>query len=106
MLLFKDSLTSVEALLRKHEAFEKTLAAQAGRIEELEKFARDLLTGRHYESAGITQRLQSVCTRWDRLKESAGARRLRLQGSHQLQQFLRNMYEVCHSVNEIWLTLK
>jgi spectrin beta len=84
----------VEALLRKHEAFEKTLAAQAGRVEELEQFAIGLLADNHYDSAGITQRLQAVCARRDRLKESAMARRKRLQESHQLQQFLRNMYEV------------
>jgi spectrin beta len=95
MLPLQDSLSSVEALLRKHEAFEKTLAAQAGRVEELERFAVELLADHHYDTAGITQRLQSVCARRDRLKESAMARRKRLQESYQLQQFLRNMYEVC-----------
>ena len=92
--LFQDSLSSVEALLRKHEAFEKTLAAQAGCVEELEQLAIELQTDNHYDTAGITQRLQAVCARRDRLKESATARRKRLQESHQLQQFLRNMYEV------------
>ncbi|XP_066999614.1 spectrin beta chain, non-erythrocytic 5 isoform X3 [Anabrus simplex] len=89
-----DSLSSVEVLLRKHEAFEKTLAAQIGRIEELERFAMELLADHHYDSAGISQRLQTVCGRRDKLKESAAARRRRLQESRQLQQFLRNMYEV------------
>lgn len=84
----------MEALLRKHETFEKTLAAQAGRVEELEQFTIELLANNHYDTAGITQRLQAVCARRDRLKESALARRRRLQESHQLQQFLRNMYEV------------
>lgn len=81
--------------MRKHEAFEKTLAAQAGRVEELERFAVELLADHHYDTAGITQRLQAVCARRDRLKETAMARRKRLQESRQLQQFLRNMYEVC-----------
>ncbi|XP_049846907.1 spectrin beta chain, non-erythrocytic 1 isoform X2 [Schistocerca gregaria] len=89
-----DSLTSVEALLRKHEAFEKTLAAQAGRVEELERFAHELVAEHHYDSAGVSQRLGAVCTRWNRLRESAANRRCRLQESRQLQQFLRNMYEV------------
>jgi spectrin beta len=84
----------VEALLRKHEAFEKTLAAQAGRVEELEQFAIELLADNHYDTAGITQRLQAVCARRDRLKESAMSRCKRLQESHQLQQFLCNMNEV------------
>jgi spectrin beta len=80
--------------LRKHEAFEKTLAAQAGHVEELQQFATELLADNHYDTAGITQRLQAVCARRDRLKESAIARCKRLQESHQLQQFLRNMCEV------------
>lgn len=80
--------------MRKHEAFEKTLAAQAGRVEEVERFAVELLADHHYDTTGITQRLQAVCARRDRLKETAMARRRRLQESRQLQQFLRNMYEV------------
>ena len=80
--------------MHKHEAFEKTLAAQAGRVEELEQFAIELMADNHYDTAGITQRLQAVCARRDRLKESTMARCKRLQESHQLQQFLRKMYEV------------
>lgn len=81
-------------LLRKHEAFEKTVSAQMGKIEELEKFGAELLAKQHYDSMAITQRLQAVAARRDRLKESAAARRLRLLQSRQLHQFLRNMYEV------------
>nr|CAD7395713.1 unnamed protein product [Timema poppensis] len=89
-----DSLSSVEMLLRKHEAFEKMVTAQAGRVEELERLALEIVADHHYDSAGITQRLQAVVSRKDRLKESSMARRRRLQESKQLQQFLRNMYEV------------
>lgn len=48
----------MEVLLRKHEAFEKTVLAQMGKIEELEKFGTELLAAHHYDSAAITQRLQ------------------------------------------------
>nr|XP_018898887.1 PREDICTED: spectrin beta chain, non-erythrocytic 1 isoform X2 [Bemisia tabaci] len=96
-----DSLSGVEALLRKHEAFEKTIAAQLSRLEDLEKFAVEIMADHHYDSGGIQARLQSVCARRDRLKEAAAARRRRLQESRQLQQFLRNMYEV-----EGWLLQK
>nr|CAD7394337.1 unnamed protein product [Timema cristinae] len=89
-----DSLSSVEMLLRKHEAFEKMVTAQAGRVEELERLSLEIVADHHYDSAGITQRLQAVVSRKDRLKESSMARRRRLQESKQLQQFLRNMYEV------------
>uniref|UniRef100_A0A8D8XL88 Tripeptidyl-peptidase 2 n=1 Tax=Cacopsylla melanoneura TaxID=428564 RepID=A0A8D8XL88_9HEMI len=89
-----ESLSGVEALLRKHKAFEKALEAQLSRIDDLEKFAKDLLAEHHYDSSGIQQRLQSVIARKDRLKESSTARRKRLIESRQMQQFLRNMYEV------------
>ncbi|XP_054271663.1 spectrin alpha chain, non-erythrocytic 1 isoform X2 [Macrosteles quadrilineatus] len=96
-----ESLSGVEVLLRKHEAFEKTVLAQMGKIEELEKFGTELLAAHHYDSAAITQRLQAVTARRDRLKESAAARRNKLHQSRQLHQFLRNMYEV-----EAWLLQK
>lgn len=96
-----DSLSGVEVLLRKHEAFEKALWAQMSKVEELEKFGMDILATQHYDSVGITQRLQAVTARRDRLKESAAARRRRLHESRQLHQFLRNMYEV-----EGWLLQK
>lgn len=92
--ILQDSLSGVEVLLRKHEAFEKALWAQMSKIEELEKFGMDILATQHYDSVGITQRLQAVTARRDRLKESAAARRRRLHESRQLHQFLRNMYEV------------
>lgn len=91
----QESLSGVEALLRKHKAFEKALEAQLSRIDDLEKFAKDLLAEHHYDSSGIQQRLQAVIARKDRLKETSTARRKRLIESRQMQQFLRNMYEVC-----------
>ena len=89
-----DSLSSVGLLLRKHEDFEKTLTAQMSRVEDLEKFALDILSDHHYDSQAITQRLQGVISRRDRLKEAAAARRKKLHESRQLHQLLRNMYEV------------
>ncbi|XP_011150755.1 spectrin alpha chain isoform X3 [Harpegnathos saltator] len=96
-----DSLSGVETLLRKHEEFEKMLASQMGRIEELEKFANDILSQQHADAGIIKQRLTSVCGRRDKLKNSATARRRKLLESHHLHQFLRNIYEV-----EGWLHQK
>jgi len=87
-------LSSVEELIRKHEAFEKTLTAQLVKVEELEKYALNLVTGQHYDSNGIQGRLVSICNRRDRLKEATASRKKRLNDSRLLQQFLRNMYEV------------
>ncbi|XP_015429630.1 PREDICTED: spectrin beta chain, non-erythrocytic 5 isoform X1 [Dufourea novaeangliae] len=96
-----ESLSGVEALLRKHEEFEKMLVSQLGRIEELEKFANDILLEEHADASIIKQRLTSVCARRDKLQNSARARRKKLMESHHLHQFLRNIYEV-----EGWLHQK
>lgn len=61
----------------------------------------EILADHHYNSTGIQNKLQSVCSRRDKLKESSAARRKRLNDSKQLQLFLRNMYEV-----EGWLIQK
>ncbi|XP_012530663.2 spectrin alpha chain isoform X3 [Monomorium pharaonis] len=89
-----ESLSGVETLLRKHEEFEKMLASQLGRIEELEKFANEILSREHADESIIKQRLASVCTRRDKLKNNSTARRKKLLESHHLHQFLRNIYEV------------
>ncbi|XP_050536729.1 spectrin beta chain, non-erythrocytic 5 isoform X2 [Daktulosphaira vitifoliae] len=89
-----ESLSSVEELIRKHEAFEKTLSAQLVKVEELEKYALELVTGQHYDSQGIQNRLKGICSRRERLKEATASRKKRLNDSRLLQQFLRNMYEV------------
>ncbi|CAL1674075.1 unnamed protein product [Lasius platythorax] len=96
-----ESLSGVETLLRKHEEFEKMLMSQLGRIDELEKFANDILSREHADSGIIKQRIASVCARRDKLKNSATARRKKLLESHDLHQFLRNIYEV-----EGWLHQK
>jgi spectrin alpha len=40
-----DSLDSVEALIKKHEDFEKSLAAQEEKIKALDEFASKLIEG-------------------------------------------------------------
>ena len=42
-----DSLDSVEALIKKHEDFEKSLAAQEEKIKALDEFASKLIEGTH-----------------------------------------------------------
>ena len=89
-----DSLAGVKMLVRKHEAFEKTMAAQGTRLEELERFAGELLASQHYNAVGIQKQLDQVMTRRDRVREAALQRRRRLEESRQLLVFLRNIHEV------------
>lgn len=94
-----DSLTGVDALIQKHEAFEKTIAAQSSRIEDLKKFAKEIISDKHYDESGIESRLKMVTSRRDKLEDSSEARKKKLLETKKLLQFLRNMYEVgvCHT---------
>nr|XP_040222398.2 spectrin beta chain, non-erythrocytic 1 isoform X3 [Anopheles coluzzii]XP_049461127.1 spectrin beta chain, non-erythrocytic 1 isoform X3 [Anopheles coluzzii] len=87
-----ESFTAVEALIKKHEAFEKLL--HSNRIGELERFAEEILAESPFEADVIKQRLYAVVSRKDKLLASAETRKQKLQESLQLQQFLRSLYEV------------
>ncbi|KXJ76213.1 hypothetical protein RP20_CCG010134 [Aedes albopictus] len=93
-----ESFTAVEALIKKHEAFEKLLAAS--RTDELEKFAEEILAESPFEADVIKQRLCSVIARKDKLLASSAARKQKLQESLQLQQFLRGLYEVAKWISQ------
>merc|ERR1719411_2501388 len=51
-----DSLDSVEALIKKHEDFEKSLAAQEEKIKALDEFATKLIEGQHYAAEDVAER--------------------------------------------------
>jgi len=89
-----DSLAGVQMLVRKHEAFEKTMTAQGSRFEELERFAAELLANQHYNTSGVQKQLDDLVGRRDRVRDTALQRRRRLEESRRLQIFLRNIHEV------------
>ncbi|XP_071037774.1 spectrin beta chain [Parasteatoda tepidariorum] len=95
-----DSMSSVEALVKKHDNFEKTMSAQSNKIKELETFSTELIAAKHYDNVAIQSQCQAVCNKLDKLKESALIRRKKLQESRELQKFLRNIYEVVGWINE------
>ncbi len=55
-----DTLDSVEALIKKHENFEKSLAAQEEKFKALEETAARLLEADHYGAEEIDTRRQAV----------------------------------------------
>ena len=63
LCLYQDSLTSADALVKKHEGFEKTLQTQAEKIEELQSFASELVQSSHYDINNIKSRFHSVFDR-------------------------------------------
>lgn len=87
-------MSSVKALIKKHDNFEKTMSAQSNKVDELEAFATELIATKHYDNSAIQSKCQAVCARRDKLKENALVRRKKLQESKELQKFLRNIYEV------------
>lgn len=50
----------MEALLKKHEDFEKSLAAQEEKIKALDEFASKLIEGQHYAADDVAQRREMV----------------------------------------------
>lgn len=55
-----DSLDGVESLLKKHEDFEKSLAAQEEKIHALNEFATKLVEGNHYAAEDVAKRRDAV----------------------------------------------
>lgn len=60
----------------------------------MEKMGKDLVSKDHYATTTISQILQALTLRRDKLKDSTASRRKRLDESKKLHQFSRNVYEV------------
>jgi len=86
----------VDVLIKKHDGFVTTLAAQEEKVTDLEKLAQALLEQDHYASDKIRSRCQGVVDRLTLVKQSADLRRRRLVESRNYQQFLGSVYEVCN----------
>ncbi|XP_072386610.1 spectrin alpha chain isoform X2 [Diabrotica undecimpunctata] len=95
-----DSLDSVEALIKKHEDFEKSLAAQEEKIKALDEFATKLIDGEHYAADDVAQRRAMLLERRKALKEKSSIRRETLEDAYKLQQFERDCDETKGWINE------
>lgn len=95
-----DSLDSVEALSKKHDDFEKSLAAQEEKIKALDEFATKLIEGKHYASDDVAQRRDQLLRRRNLLYEKSSRRRQQLELSYQFQLFERDCDETKGWINE------
>ncbi|XP_060810568.1 spectrin alpha chain [Amyelois transitella] len=95
-----DSLDSVEALLKKHEDFEKSLAAQEEKIKALDEFASKLIQGQHYAADDVAQRREMLLERRAALQEKSNQRRALLEDAYKYQQFERDCDETKGWINE------
>ena len=95
-----DSLDSVEALIKKHEDFEKSLAAQEEKIKALDEFATKLIEGQHYAAEDVAERRALLLERRSELLEKSAVRRTMLEDSYKFQQFERDCDETKGWINE------
>lgn len=94
-----DSYTAVEALIKKHEAFDKLL--KSDNVDQLEHFAKKIIEKYPNQMSVIELHLNKVLIRKQNLLDHSESRKKTLLESFQLQQLLRNLYEV-----ERWLSQK
>ncbi|XP_034234548.1 spectrin alpha chain isoform X1 [Thrips palmi] len=95
-----DSLDSVEALIKKHEDFEKSLAAQEEKIKALDDFATKLIEGQHYAADDVAQRRAMLLERRAALLDRSSRRAATLHDAYRLQQFERDCDETKGWINE------
>ncbi|VDP10579.1 unnamed protein product [Soboliphyme baturini] len=101
-----ESLDSVEALIKKHEDFEKSLAAQEEKIKALDEFATKLIEGQHYAADDVSERRYALLQRRQSLLDKADRRRATLEDAYRLQQFERDCDEIMSWMNEKLKTAK
>ncbi|KHN88357.1 Spectrin alpha chain [Toxocara canis] len=101
-----DSLDSVESLIKKHEDFEKSLAAQEEKINALDEFATKLIQGQHYAADDVAKRRATLLDRRRQLMQKAAQRRRQLENSYRLQQFDRDCDEMVGWITEKLKTAK
>ncbi|XP_063713105.1 spectrin alpha chain-like isoform X2 [Symsagittifera roscoffensis] len=103
-----DSVDGVEALLKKHEDFEKSLSAQEEKVNTLSDFANQLIDTQppHYATDDITKRRDALVNRRKTLHEKMQSRRTLLELSFRYQQFERDAYEIKTWINERFKTVR
>lgn len=92
---------NVEALIKKHEDFDKAINAHEEKIAALQTLADQLIAAEHYAARPIDDRRCQVLDRWRHLKDALIEKRSRLGESQTLQQFSRDADEI-----ENWIAEK
>merc|ERR1719412_1358771 len=85
---------NVEAMIKKHEDFDKAIGNQEEKIESLSTYADQLISSEHYAASDIDSKKREVLSRWQNLKEALIEKRSKLGESQTLQQFSRDADEI------------
>ena len=97
----KNGAESVEAAIKRHEDFDRAINAQEEKIANLQTFANTLISNSHYDRDNVTDRINSVLERWQKLRQALMEHRSKLGESQTLQDFSRDADEV-----EAWIIEK
>ncbi|XP_052769142.1 spectrin beta chain, non-erythrocytic 2-like isoform X1 [Mya arenaria] len=90
---FGSTEDQVEALIRKHEAFDNVLAVQEEKLEAVKEHGQQLMAAKHFEAPKVEQTLNNVVTRHDQVKDQSGQRKQNLADSLLYAQFNRDVVE-------------
>ena len=90
----KGGQDNVDALIKKHEDYDKAINAQEEKIAALNIFADQLCAAEHYAAPAIADKRAQVLDRWQHLKEALIEKRSKLGESQTLQQFSRDADEI------------
>lgn len=84
-----DSLDAVEAMMKKHEDFEKSLAAHEEKVIALEEFGTKLISGGHYAAEDVAEKRALLLERRSALLDKSAQRKSMLNDSFNYQHFDR-----------------
>ncbi|EDQ91836.1 uncharacterized protein MONBRDRAFT_14504 [Monosiga brevicollis MX1] len=95
-----DSLDAVDQLLKKQDDFERSLKAQADKMQALVTRAEQLIKEGHRHAPEIDAKRQETAQRRQALETAAQERRAVLLASHKLQEFNREANEMMAWISE------
>nr|CAB3266545.1 spectrin alpha chain, non-erythrocytic 1 [Phallusia mammillata] len=95
-----DSLDSVQTLIRKHEDFSKSAAAQEEKINSVDEVATKLIGRGHYASEDIGTRRDKLLKRHELLKQNIQDRTVSLSDANKLRLYQRDVQNLCSWMDE------
>nr|XP_002732400.1 PREDICTED: spectrin beta chain, non-erythrocytic 5-like [Saccoglossus kowalevskii] len=97
---FGNAVDQVDALQKKHEAFEKLLVTQDEKLATLEDFAHRLIAENHSQSPAIEERLAEVKDRRRKIKNDSARRKQKLEDSKLYAHFNDDVAEMKAWIDE------
>ena len=96
---YGNDLTTVKGLQRKHDGFERDLAALGERIKELDDVSQRLINTHPDEAESIYKKQVAIQQAWTELTQKADARKRKLLDAYDYQQFVTNYKDLSSWIN-------